>query len=74
LNIVFDPGGVVSAWEPEKIIVKVSTDPQVRLSIHREISEQGDWRELDRGTGSELRFLVEGITEPRAGAYPPPAC
>jgi len=50
LNIVFDLGGVVFAWEPEKVIARVSTDPQVRLSIRREIFEHGDWLELDRGT------------------------
>jgi putative hydrolase of the HAD superfamily len=50
LNIVFDLGGVVFSWEPEKIISQVFDDPKVRELVQSQIFHHPDWDELDRGT------------------------
>lgn len=50
MNIVFDLGGVVFTWEPEKIIARVFADPAVRTLVRSKIFEHADWDQLDRGT------------------------
>jgi putative hydrolase of the HAD superfamily len=50
MNIVFDLGGVVFSWEPEKIISQVFDDPAVRALVKSKIFNHPDWDELDRGT------------------------
>lgn len=50
LNIVFDLGGVVVRWEPDKIISETFTDPKTQALVRAGVFEHPDWRELDRGT------------------------
>jgi putative hydrolase of the HAD superfamily len=50
LNIVFDLGGVVFNWQPDKLISKVFDDPKTQELVRVEIFEHPDWVELDRGT------------------------
>jgi putative hydrolase of the HAD superfamily len=50
MNIVFDLGGVVFTWEPEKIMAWVFDDPNVRALVRTHIFNHPDWDELDRGT------------------------
>jgi putative hydrolase of the HAD superfamily len=50
MNIVFDLGGVVFRWQPEKIIRHVFQDPKEQDLVRSEIIEHADWVELDRGT------------------------
>lgn len=50
MNIVFDLGGVVLTWKPEKIIADVFADPETRRRARAGIFEHPDWLELDRGT------------------------
>lgn len=50
MNIVFDLGGVVFTWEPEKIIARVFNDPAVRDLVRSKIFNHPDWDQLDRGT------------------------
>ncbi len=50
MNIIFDLGGVVFTWEPEKIIARVFADPDVRALVRSEIFNHTDWDQLDRGT------------------------
>jgi putative hydrolase of the HAD superfamily len=50
LNVIFDLGGVVFSWEPEKIISQVFDDPKVRELVHSHIFHHPDWDELDCGT------------------------
>ncbi len=50
MNIVFDLGGVVFSWEPEKIISQVFDDTKVRELVQAQIFHHPDWDELDRGT------------------------
>lgn len=53
MNIVFDLGGVVFNWHPDKLIRGVFDDEETRMIVKSEILEHPDWLELDRGT---LRF------------------
>jgi len=50
LNIVFDLGGVVFTWEPERIVACVFSDPEVRTRVRVGIFEHEDWLALDKGT------------------------
>ncbi len=50
LNIVFDLGGVLFNWQPDKIIESVFGDFETQQLIKREIFGHPDWVELDRGT------------------------
>lgn len=50
MNVVFDLGGVVVAWNPDDIIERAVADPATRpLALHH-IMRHPDWLELDRGT------------------------
>ena len=50
VNVIFDLGGVVFTWEPEKIIARVFDDPAVRALVRSKIFNHADWDQLDRGT------------------------
>lgn len=50
LNIVFDLGGVVFNWQPDKIIQRVFADPKMQNLVKAKIFGHADWLELDRGT------------------------
>ncbi len=50
MNIVFDLGGVVFTWEPEKIIARVFTEQTDKERVRSKIFNHPDWDELDRGT------------------------
>ncbi len=49
MNIIFDLGGVVLNWEPEKLIKDAFPDMTFREKISTELHEHPDWTELDRG-------------------------
>ena len=50
MNIVFDLGGVVFNWQPDKIIESVFNDMETQQLVKAEIFNHPDWAELDRGT------------------------
>lgn len=50
LNIVFDLGGVVFNWQPDKLIQRVFADSKTQSLVKTEIFGHVDWLELDRGT------------------------
>jgi putative hydrolase of the HAD superfamily len=50
LNIVFDLGGVVLRWEPDKIIADVFAETELQARVRADIFAHQDWLELDRGT------------------------
>jgi putative hydrolase of the HAD superfamily len=62
LNIVFDLGGVVFDWRPDKIIRSVFTDAETQQRVKTEIFEHGDWVELDRGTISFDQAVDRGMS------------
>jgi hypothetical protein len=66
VNIIFDLGGVVFTWNPEKIIARVFDDPAVRALVRSKIFNHPDWDELDRGTllyriSREGLYLLGGL-------------
>jgi putative hydrolase of the HAD superfamily len=50
LNIVFDLGGVVFDWNPDKIVSGLFESTETRNLVKREIFGHADWVDLDRGT------------------------
>jgi putative hydrolase of the HAD superfamily len=50
MNVVFDLGGVVVAWNPEAIVASAVKDPALRPLARREIIDHPDWLAMDRGT------------------------
>jgi putative hydrolase of the HAD superfamily len=50
LNIVFDLGGVVFNWQPDRIIESAFSDMETQQIVKTEIFCHPDWVELDRGT------------------------
>jgi putative hydrolase of the HAD superfamily len=68
LNIVFDLGGVVFDWRPDKIIHGVFTDPLTRSLVKKEIFEHADWAALDRGSIAFDQAVARGAS--RTGLPP----
>ncbi len=60
MNIVFDLGGVVFNWHPDKLIRGVFDDEETRTIVKSEILEHPDWLELDRGTLPFRDAVVRG--------------
>ena len=60
MNIVFDLGGVVFNWQPDKIIESVFDDLETQQLVKTEIFGHSDWVELDRGTLSLERAIDRG--------------
>lgn len=50
MNIVFDLGGVVFEWHPDKIISSLFDDEKIKQRVKTQIFQHPDWLELDRGT------------------------
>jgi putative hydrolase of the HAD superfamily len=50
VNVVFDLGGVVLAWQPITIVASVFASPADQALVLREVLGHRDWVELDRGT------------------------
>ena len=65
MNIVFDLGGVVFNWQPDKIIQSVFSDVRVRLVVKNEIFGHSDWLELDRGTLNLEQAIDRGALRTR---------
>ena len=50
MNVVFDLGGVVLTWEPEKLIAAHFPDPKEADLIRARLFRHQDWVEMDRGS------------------------
>ncbi|HLD45203.1 MAG TPA: HAD-IA family hydrolase [bacterium] len=50
MNIIFDLGGVLVDWEPQKIFLEFFKDPALAQKIYLALYTHADWAELDRGT------------------------
>jgi len=62
MNIVFDLGGVVFRWQPEKIIRHFFQDSKQQDLVRSEIFSHIDWIELDRGTIETDQAIMRGAT------------
>lgn len=60
MNIVFDLGGVVFNWQPDKLIRHVFESSKTQSLVKTEILEHPDWLALDRGTLPFQDAVVRG--------------
>lgn len=51
--IIFDLGGVLLDWNPDRVLTGLYADADVRAAIKRDVFQHPDWLELDRGTLSD---------------------
>jgi putative hydrolase of the HAD superfamily len=58
--VIFDLGGVVIEWSPDRILHGFYANPEVRAVMQAEMFRHPDWLELDRGTLEEPE-LVERL-------------
>jgi len=65
LNIIFDLGGVVLQWQPQKLIKQVFFDESTQRQVFDNIICHPDWQELDRGTIEQQQMIVRA--EKRTG-------
>ena len=61
MNIVFDLGGVVFEWQPDKIISGLFNDEKIKQLIKQQIFQHPDWLELDRGTLTTEQAILRGV-------------
>jgi putative hydrolase of the HAD superfamily len=57
-NVIFDLGGVVLEWNPDRILAGFYADPEMRAIMKTALFLHPDWLELDRGTLSEADLLA----------------
>ena len=62
MNIVFDLGGVVFDWNPDKILRRVFQDSAKQDLVRAEIFEHADWVALDKGTIPLDQAIVRGAS------------
>lgn len=60
MNIVFDLGGVVFNWQPDKIIESAFENEEHQQLVREKIFKHPDWLELDRGTLSKEKAIERG--------------
>ena len=59
-NVVFDMGGVVLEWNPEKILADFYTEAPLRSVLRHALFLHPDWRSFNRG-GMEEADLVQRV-------------
>jgi putative hydrolase of the HAD superfamily len=57
-NVIFDVGGVLLDWNPDRIIAAIYSDPAEGAAMRELIFLHEDWLELDRGALSEQQLLA----------------
>jgi len=56
-NVIFDLGGVVIEWNPDRILDAYYADAESRAYMKKHMFQHPDWLELDRGTMHETQLL-----------------
>ena len=51
--IIFDLGGVLLDWNPDRILSGLYPDAHIRAAVKRGVFQHSDWLDLDRGTLTE---------------------
>ena len=59
-NIIFDLGGVVLDWNPDKILQGFYSDPALKALLKSELFLHPEWQAHDRGTLREAE-LIESV-------------
>ena len=62
MNIVFDLGGVVFDWLPDRLAARAFTDVDDQQIAREEIIGHPDWLELDRGSISQEQAIVNAVS------------
>jgi putative hydrolase of the HAD superfamily len=57
-NVIFDLGGVLIEWSPDRILEGYYADPGLRAIMKTALFLHPDWLQLDRGTLEEAELLV----------------
>jgi putative hydrolase of the HAD superfamily len=57
-NAIFDLGGVVIEWNPDRVLENYYVDTQVRAKMKAQMFQHPDWLEMDRGTMQEAELLA----------------
>ncbi|MFL6600081.1 MAG: HAD family hydrolase [Steroidobacteraceae bacterium] len=57
-NVIFDLGGVVIEWNPDRILASYYADPEIRALMKTALFLHPDWLQLDRGTLQEADLLA----------------
>jgi HAD superfamily hydrolase (TIGR01509 family) len=57
-NVIFDLGGVVIDWNPDRILTSYYADPEMRAVMKTALFLHPDWLQLDRGTLHETALLA----------------
>ncbi len=80
MDVVFDLGGVVVAWNPDAIVANAVSDETLRPIARREIIDHPDWLSLDRGAlsvddvirrATERSGLAESVVRALVESVPP---
>jgi putative hydrolase of the HAD superfamily len=58
VNIVFDLGGVVVAYDRSALLAELYADPAVHAAVSAGIDEHLNWTEMDRGTLAEPEAIA----------------
>jgi putative hydrolase of the HAD superfamily len=56
-NVIFDLGGVLLEWNPDKLLAAFYSDLQLRSILKRALFLHDDWRLLNRGQLSEPELI-----------------
>lgn len=56
-NVIFDLGGVVLDWNPDRIVSRFQPVPELRASLKAALFGHADWRLFDRGTLTESELI-----------------
>ncbi len=64
-HVIFDLGGVVIEWSPDRILASYYADPELRALMKTALFLHPDWLQVDRGTLNEADLLLRagGRTE-----------
>jgi putative hydrolase of the HAD superfamily len=58
VNVVFDLGGVLVAYDRAALVTRLYPDPVEQAAVRRELIDHEDWIALDRGTLSEAAAVA----------------
>jgi FMN phosphatase YigB (HAD superfamily) len=57
-NVIFDFGGVLVEWQPQRLIERFYADAILRERVRDAVFQHPDWNEMDRGTLEEGDAVV----------------
>jgi len=68
VNIVFDLGGVIVAYNRPALIAELYPDPAIETAVRAALLEHPDWAAMDRGTLSEPDAIARAALRSRLPA------